>query len=86
MTLMADRSVGEGRRAYAEGALVRVRRVHLIAGAALIVAALAVAFAFDGSGGSPSAPTPVPASLPSGARRRGSTARQERIKSSYEGV
>jgi hypothetical protein len=41
MTLMADRSVGEGRRAYAEGALVRVRRVHLIAGAALIVAALA---------------------------------------------
>jgi hypothetical protein len=43
---------------------VRVRRVHLIAGAALIVAALAVAFAFDGSGGSPSALTPAPASLP----------------------
>jgi hypothetical protein len=43
---------------------VRVRRVYLIAGAALIVAAVAVAFAFDESGGSPSAPTPVPASLP----------------------
>jgi hypothetical protein len=43
---------------------VRVRRVYLIAGAALIVAAVAVAFAFDESGGAPSAPTPVPASLP----------------------
>jgi hypothetical protein len=55
-----------------------MRRVHLIAGAALIVAALAVAFAFDGSGGSPSAPTPVPASLPersSPARFEGPTKR-----------
>jgi hypothetical protein len=43
---------------------VRGRRAYLIAGAALVVAALAVAFAFDESGGSPSAPTPVPASLP----------------------
>jgi ferredoxin len=34
------------------------------AGAALVVASVAVAFAFHESGGSPFAPTPVPASLP----------------------
>jgi hypothetical protein len=65
---------------------VRVRRVHLIAGAALIVAALAIAFVFDGSGGSPSAPTPVPASLRGELASAAQGPDESESKSSYEGV